>query len=239
MVVTREITTRPPIQIMQQHSILRIVNYVIHRVPGSLLLSTMTLSISRFTAGNTRVNGIPVQIVTQIQATILYSTVWAATNKLKLIQTTGMFQGIPITARPAMDAILMEPAGGKLIGSNKYRLMKYILSLFLFLYLMSALSAQDVKDFKEGSVSFISSQNVYIKFASTENISIGDTLFSKEGSELVPAMVVTNLSSISCVCTSLISKEWKVGEQVVSKQRVKAPSQPVNEQVVADNAAAT
>ena len=121
MVVTREITARPRTQIMLQHSILRIVNYVIHRVPGSLLLSTMMLSISRFTVENTRGNGIPVQIATQIQATIPYSTVWAATSKLKLIQTTGTFQGIPITARPAMHVILMEAAVENSTDSNKYR----------------------------------------------------------------------------------------------------------------------
>lgn len=63
----------------------------------------------------------------------------------------------------------------------------------------------------EGRVSFITSNNIYVKFANTENIKIGDTLRTTTNS---PCLVITNKSSSSCVCTIVneceINKEDEV-----------------------------
>ncbi|MDQ1332394.1 MAG: hypothetical protein QG576_428 [Bacteroidota bacterium] len=66
-----------------------------------------------------------------------------------------------------------------------------------------ALHAQTVKERISGKVSFISSQNIYVKFRSTAGISAGDTLYISSDEKLEPVLKVINLSSVSCLCTSL------------------------------------
>ncbi len=59
--------------------------------------------------------------------------------------------------------------------------MKKILYI-LFLMLSVNLLAQSQRDtLIMGTVSFISSQNVYVKFDNTDGIDNGDTLFMKDG----------------------------------------------------------
>ncbi len=82
-----------------------------------------------------------------------------------------------------------------------------------------SLQCQTTGETKEGSVSFVTSQNVYVKFNSTENINIGDTLFSKQENKLIPVLTVTNLSSISCVCVRISSVELKVADVLFTKQK--------------------
>ena len=72
----------------------------------------------------------------------------------------------------------------------------------------------------EGSVSYITSQSVYAKFISTENISAGDTLFINPGGSLIPALVVRQSSSISCVCDVIAPYEPKEGDKVFSRKIV-------------------
>lgn len=52
-----------------------------------------------------------------------------------------------------------------------------------------------------GKVSFLSSSNVYVKFSSTNGISVGDTLHVTSGGKMIPALIVNSLSSTSCLCT--------------------------------------
>lgn len=73
---------------------------------------------------------------------------------------------------------------------------------------------QNVPNLEIGKVSFMSSQNVYVKFASTKEIEIGDTLFSKKESLLIPVLVVSNKSSSSCVCTPLIEGGINVSDEI-------------------------
>ncbi|MEI6434537.1 MAG: hypothetical protein WCP32_06810 [Bacteroidota bacterium] len=79
--------------------------------------------------------------------------------------------------------------------------------------------AQNYAESREGKVSYITSQNVYIKFPATEGISIGDTLFATENSQLIAALIVKNISSISCVCVPAGSRTFTVGESVVAKTK--------------------
>lgn len=41
---------------------------------------------------------------------------------------------------------------------------------------------------KKGTVTYVSSQNVYVKFSGMEHINKGDTLFSKKGEQLLPSL---------------------------------------------------
>ena len=82
-----------------------------------------------------------------------------------------------------------------------------------------------------GTVSYISAQNVYVKFPSTSNIQIGDTLFVKKENNLSPALLVTSKSSISCVCSPLINiEEIKVSDEIIfQKKETKLPETQVPE----------
>ncbi len=104
--------------------------------------------------------------------------------------------------------------------------MKNFLLITLFIFVWASLNCQTVNESAEGSVSFVTSQNVYVKFKSTENIVIGDTLFIKKDDQAIPALLVSNLSSISCVCAAIPSVEMKVGDVVYTKEKpVAVPDQ--------------
>ncbi len=90
--------------------------------------------------------------------------------------------------------------------------MKKILYI-LFLVLSVNLLAQVQRDtLIAGTVSFISSQNVYVKFDNTDGIDIGDTLFVKDGSVLTPVILVNHKSSTSCAGISLNGITFKVSD---------------------------
>jgi hypothetical protein len=91
------------------------------------------------------------------------------------------------------------------------------------------LKAQKTYEPLEGSVSYVTSQNVYVKFSSTEGIVSGDTLFIKKDYGFLPALIVKDLSSISCVCLPLGELKFAVADKVFcTKIRVK---QKENEEV--------
>jgi hypothetical protein len=98
--------------------------------------------------------------------------------------------------------------------------MKYLILGFLIVFLGENLSAQ-TKNTATGKVSYLSSQNIYVKFESTKNISPGDTLFMADGNVLIPVLIVTNLSSTSCVCTSISNANFTISSQVMAKNKVK------------------
>lgn len=99
--------------------------------------------------------------------------------------------------------------------------MKLILPILLLMLSGPLLKGQAVIEPEEGAVSFITSQNVYVKFKSTENIAVGDTLYFQKAGIPVPALVVTNLSSISCVCTPVSSQQFGVSDKIYTKQKIK------------------
>ncbi len=105
---------------------------------------------------------------------------------------------------------------------------KYIYILFA-LVLMVDLQGQNEPAPIRGQVSFISSQNIYVRFKSTEGISEGDTLFSLSNGEMLPVLVVNNLSSSSCICTAISSPGLSVSDDVfaVLESEPDKPVEPV------------
>jgi hypothetical protein len=81
----------------------------------------------------------------------------------------------------------------------------------LFVVLANILEAQ-TKDTKiiEGSISYISSQNIYVKFNSTEGIETGDTLFIKDKNDFNPAVRIDHKSSTSCAGISITNKKLEI-----------------------------
>jgi len=91
----------------------------------------------------------------------------------------------------------------------------------LFVFLGLNLKSQTTVEPEDGAVSYITSQNVYVKFKSTDHLTIGDTLFIQKGETLVPALVVSNKSSISAVCTPITSEPFTVTDKIVARQKPK------------------
>jgi hypothetical protein len=93
---------------------------------------------------------------------------------------------------------------------------------------------------ESGKVSYISSQNVYVKCKSTENIDIGDTLFMFKKGVLIPYLIVNNKSSISCVCTLILPGEINIADEIIFRKNIKEKTpngQPVIQQSDSSNSA--
>ena len=83
------------------------------------------------------------------------------------------------------------------------------------------LTGQTVFEERPGKISFISSQYIYVKFKTTEGISQGDTLYILSEGNLVPVTLVKNLSSTSCLCTSISALDLSIDKLIIAKIKVK------------------
>lgn len=102
--------------------------------------------------------------------------------------------------------------------------MRYFLLFFLFVFSGLCLKGQTTQGGDEGTVSFITSQNIYIKFQSTTNIKKGDTLFFRKDDKTIPALIVKDLSSVSCVCIPVSGVKLNVSDKVfTAKSNTAAP----------------
>ena len=90
--------------------------------------------------------------------------------------------------------------------------MKKSFVIFCLSFCAYLMYGQDGTVEEKGVASYVSSQNVYVKFTSTENINKGDTLWVKNGAQMVPGLVVKDKSSTSCVCSPLLSQKFKAGD---------------------------
>ena len=104
--------------------------------------------------------------------------------------------------------------------------MRYLLPLFLFIFFLipcAFLNGQTNVSNAEGTVNYLSSQSVYVKFTSTTGFKSGDTLFFIKGGKMKPSLIVKDLSSISCVCVALNSTGLSVGDKVYHKMVLALP----------------
>jgi len=86
--------------------------------------------------------------------------------------------------------------------------MKRLISISIFFILTgTALWGQESLN---GEVSYLTSQHIYVRFASTDGLSDGDTL--RVGGS--PALVIMSHSSTSCVCEPLGGRNFPVGTAV-------------------------
>jgi hypothetical protein len=98
--------------------------------------------------------------------------------------------------------------------------MRNLLITLCLLLCSNYLFGQKETVIEKGAATYVSSQNVYVKFTSTEHINKGDTLFLKQGEQLLPALVVKDKSSTSCVCNALLTEKVKIGTEFFSQSIV-------------------
>lgn len=96
--------------------------------------------------------------------------------------------------------------------------INFILTILL-LTTFNSLMSQDIGNTTKGEISYVTDQSVYVRFESTEGLNAGDTLFFQEANKLLPALVIKNLSSISCVCSPIGTTNLKVGDKLSGKQK--------------------
>ncbi len=108
--------------------------------------------------------------------------------------------------------------------------MRHLATVLVLVFFGLILKGQTPVEPIEGSVSYISSQSIYVKFGSTENIAVGDTLFFLQDGSLIPALKVMNLSSISCVCNPIANHTFTVSDKIFAKPSTKV-AQPAIETI--------
>jgi hypothetical protein len=101
--------------------------------------------------------------------------------------------------------------------------MKYILVFIWIIAFGTVLNAQTIPGNLQGRVSFMSTENIYVKFISTEGILVGDTLFISSNGKQVPVLKVNNLSSTSCICTSLTGTKLSLSDLLTGRKKTIQP----------------
>jgi hypothetical protein len=71
----------------------------------------------------------------------------------------------------------------------------------------------------QGQVSFVTTNNIYVKFDDTSTIKLGDSL--NLGGKEIPCLVVKSKSSTSCVCTIINDCEIQKGDEVLFNYVIK------------------
>jgi len=100
-----------------------------------------------------------------------------------------------------------------------------------FVLLSGVLAAQPVRDTLSGSVTYLTSQNLYVRFASTAELQIGDTLHQLVKGRWLPVMVIEQMSSTSAVGRPLQSESAPVGTRLY-RRPVSAQVQDVPEREI-------
>jgi len=96
-----------------------------------------------------------------------------------------------------------------------------ILTAILFLLFTAFNIAQSVTDtLILGSVSYKSAENTYCKFDNTDGINVGDTLFVKINSNLIPALIVNSKSSTSCAGELINGEKIELNENIFARIRI-------------------
>lgn len=95
--------------------------------------------------------------------------------------------------------------------------MRYLLFTLYFLSIPLISLGQESPVLNSGRVSYKTSQNVYVKFKSTEKINIGDTLYRNSKGIMIPALIVDNKSSISCVCSPISTFSIKLSDEIYTR----------------------
>ena len=105
--------------------------------------------------------------------------------------------------------------------------MRKFALLILILIPVFHLFGQEGKPLVEGRVSYITQQNIYVKFEKTGITQPGDTIFIRKEQGLVALFIAESVSSTSCVGKPIVPSEIKVSDVVFTRDRI--TEKPVKE----------
>lgn len=101
--------------------------------------------------------------------------------------------------------------------------MRQLTAVFLLLFAGINLKGQTAGEARQGEVSYVTTQHVYVKFQSTAGIAAGDTLFSLQNGERRPVLIVKDLSSISCVCSAIPGVKISAADKIIARPKTELP----------------
>ncbi len=107
---------------------------------------------------------------------------------------------------------------------------RYIFLTFILLPMLK-LYGQGDKPVAEGKVTYITLQNIYVKFETPGLVQKGDTVFIRKDLTLVPLFISESVSSTSCVGKPITKTDIKVSDVVV----LKIKNSGKNKAVIKDN----
>jgi hypothetical protein len=110
--------------------------------------------------------------------------------------------------------------------------MKYMLSVFFLLFFGYNLKSQTLGEAQVGAISFMTTQNIYVKFQSTSTITAGDTLFIIQDMKMIPVLIVKDLSSMSCVCTPIDTRKLLVADKILTRPKIIQPKKSKDVNVI-------
>ncbi|NOX64559.1 MAG: hypothetical protein GXO85_01880 [Chlorobi bacterium] len=87
--------------------------------------------------------------------------------------------------------------------------------LFALIFISNVKTQTNLETIIEGKVTYLSSQNVYVKFDNTDKIKVGDTLFVKQKNDYLPAVKIEYLSSRSTAGKKLGDINLRVGDRLL------------------------
>jgi len=102
------------------------------------------------------------------------------------------------------------------------------ISILILVFGVALLHGQDISTSLDGVVSYKSSKNIYVKFTSTGQIKVDDTLFIYQNGKHVPAVVIKHLSSISCMGEPIEDIILDVGDHLFHFQPNHEVAEPVS-----------
>jgi len=88
-------------------------------------------------------------------------------------------------------------------------------TLYIFILAIGTSLAQS--NLIEGEVTYLSSQNVYVRFSNTTGLFVGDTLFTQNKDEIKPAVLIEFLSTTSAAGKPINGLDLNVGEKLYGK----------------------
>ena len=83
-----------------------------------------------------------------------------------------------------------------------------VLTILVILTILN-LYGQGERPLAEGKVSYITLQNIYVKFETSGLVQPGDTVFIRKDQALVPLFVAESVSSLSCVGRPIAKSDIK------------------------------
>lgn len=95
-----------------------------------------------------------------------------------------------------------------------------------------SLFAQEIsKEVRVGKISFITSQNIYVRFENTEGIATNDTLYTDIKGILKPVIIIKFISTTSCSGIAINNYQLKVGDEIRTFAKQTDTVKPVAEKV--------
>ena len=113
------------------------------------------------------------------------------------------------------------------------KLIIYITVLFVVLIGTAAASTIEKVE-RTGTITYRSSQNVYVKFESTEGIAVGDTLFQKSNINFIPAVIVRFISTKSVAGETINGSNLNVDDKLIAIVEREIPDVVVKDEKTPD-----